>query len=155
MTLLIADNLVVSIQYKLTDDDGQIIDQSEGEPLKYLHGASNIIPGLEQALTGKVEGDSLNVTVAPENGYGEIVPELIQVVNVSAFQGVEKIEPGMIFQAQAQDGSSRRIMVKHVDGEHVTIDANHPLAGKQLHFEVTIEAVRAATEEEIQHGHAH
>ena len=156
MSLLIGDNLVVSMHYKLTDDDGNVLDSSEGsEPLAYLHGAGNIIPGLEKALVGKGEGDCLQVRVEPEDGYGEVRSDLIQTVQRAVFQGVESVEAGMVFEAKAPDGSSQRIMVTKVDGDDVTIDANHPLAGVALNFDVDIVGVREATEEEVAHGHAH
>lgn len=156
MTLLISDNLVVSMHYKLTDSDGNMLDSSEGsEPLAYLHGAGNIIPGLEKALIGKVQGDSLKVEVKPADGYGEISSDLIQTVEKAAFQDVDAIEVGMAFEAQAPDGSIQRIEVKEVDGDKITIDANHPLAGVVLHFDVEIVGVREATEEEVSHGHVH
>ncbi len=156
MSLLIGNNLVVTINYKLTDDAGNLLDSSEGsEPLAYLHGSGNIIPGLEKALTGKVEGDSLQVSVEPAEGYGEVIPELVQRVGRAAFQGVESVEPGMMFEAQAPDGSVQRIVVKEVEGDEVLIDANHPLAGVTLHFDVDIVGVREATEEELAHGHVH
>ncbi len=156
MSLLIGDNLVVSMHYKLTDTDGNVLDSSEGtEPLAYLHGAGNIIPGLEKALVGKVQGDSLQVEVAPEEAYGELAPELIQVVDKAAFQGAESVDAGMMFETQAPDGSVQRITVKQVEGDEVTIDANHPLAGMHLTFSVDIVDVRAASEEEIAHGHTH
>jgi FKBP-type peptidyl-prolyl cis-trans isomerase SlyD len=104
MSLLIGDNLVVSMHYKLTDDEGNVLDSSEGsEPLAYLHGAGNIIPGLEKALVGKVEGDSDQVKVEPTEGYGEIMQELIHTVEKAAFQGVDSVEVGMSFEAQASD----------------------------------------------------
>ena len=156
MSLLIGDNLVVSMHYKLTDTDGNVLDSSEGaEPLAYLHGAGNIIPGLEKALVGKIQGDSLQVEVAPEEAYGELAPELIQVVDKAAFQGAESVDAGMMFETQAPDGSVQRITVKQVAGDEVTIDANHPLAGMHLTFSVDIVDVRAASEEEIAHGHTH
>ncbi len=156
MSLLIGDKLVVSMHYTLKDDDGNVINSSVGEqPLTYLHGAGNIIPGLEKALLGKVQGDSMDVKVDPAEGYGDMVPELIQVIDKSAFQEVEAIEPGMEFQAQSPDGDMRTIVVRAVEGEEVTIDGNHPLAGMDLHFAVEITAVREATQEEIDHGHAH
>ena len=156
MSLLIGDNLVVSMHYKLTDSEGNVLDSSEGaEPLTYLHGSGNIIPGLEKELVGKVEGDSHQVKVEPEEGYGEINPELIQTVDKAAFQGVESVEVGMSFEAQASDGSVQHIVVKGIEGEVVTIDANHPLAGVTLNFDVEIVSVREASEEEIDHGHVH
>jgi FKBP-type peptidyl-prolyl cis-trans isomerase SlyD len=156
MSLLIGDKLVVSLHYTLTDSDGTVLDSSKGEhPLTYLHGAQNIIPGLEKALIGKVSGDTLQVVVQPVEGYGDVNPDMIQNVNIAAFQGVEKVEPGMVFEAQAQDGSSQKIVIKAIEGEEVLIDANHPLAGIVLHFDVDILSVREATEEEIAHGHVH
>jgi len=156
MSLLIGDNLVVSMHYKLTDADGNVLDSSEGsDPLTYLHGAGNIIPGLEKALVGKVEGSSAQVKIEPAEGYGEIVPELIQSVDKEAFEGVESVEVGMAFEAQGPDGSMQRIMVKEVEGDEVTIDANHPLAGVVLHFDIEIVGVREPTAEEVEHGHAH
>jgi FKBP-type peptidyl-prolyl cis-trans isomerase SlyD len=156
MSLLIGDNLVVSMHYTLTNNEGNVIDSSEGrDPLAYLHGAGNIIPGLEKALVGKVQGDEINVKVDPAEGYGEIKPELVQIVDKSAFQGVEKLEIGMNFDAQAPDGSMIRIIVTKIEGDSVTIDANHPLAGETLNFDVKIVGVREATKEEIDHGHVH
>lgn len=156
MTLLIGDNLVVSMHYKLTDDNGNVLDSSEGsKPLAYLHGAGNIIPGLEKALVGKVEGDSLQVRIEPSEGYGEVMPDLIQTVKREVFQGVKSVEVGMVFEAKTQDGSGQRIVVKKVDGDEVTIDANHPLAGVMLNFDIEIVGVREATKEEVAHGHAH
>lgn len=156
MSLLINDNLIVSMHYKLTDDDGKVLDSSEGsEPLVYLHGAGNIIPGLEKALVGKVTGDSLQVRVEPADGYGEVMPDLMQTVPKTAFQGVESVEVGMMFEAKGPDGSVQHIIVKKVDGDEVTIDANHPLAGVVLHFAIEIVSVREATAEEADHDHAH
>jgi len=156
MSLLIGENSVVSMHYKLTDNDGNVIDSSEGmDPLTYLHGAGNIIPGLEKALIGKVEKDSVTVKVSPAEGYGEVMQELIQTIDKAAFQGVETIEAGMSFEAQGPDGQAQRVVVKSVEGDQVTIDANHPLAGIELNFDVNIVSVREATEEEKSHGHVH
>lgn len=156
MSLLIGDKLVVSIHYTLTDNEGNVLDSSEGaEPLTYLHGAGNIIPGLEKALVGKVEGDTEQVTVQPAEGYGEVMSELMQTVDKAAFQGVESVEVGMSFEAQTSDGSVQHIVVSKVDGDQVTVDANHPLAGVVLNFDVEIVTVREATEEEVAHGHVH
>jgi FKBP-type peptidyl-prolyl cis-trans isomerase SlyD len=156
MSLLIGDNLIVSMHYKLTDNDGTLLDSSEGsEPLGYLHGAGNIIPGLENALVGKAEGDFLQVKVEPAEGYGEVVPDLIQTVEKAAFEGVESVEVDMRFEAEGPDGDVQHIVVKEVNGDEITIDANHPLAGVVLNFDIDIVSVREATEEEEAHGHAH
>ena len=152
----IQNNSAVSFHYKLTDDDGISIDSSEGkEPLGYLHGAGNIIPGLEKALEGKTIGDSLTVAVTAAEGYGEVQKELIQEVAKEAFQGVDNIEVGMQFEAQTGQGGTVPVTVIAVTDEIVTVDGNHPLAGKNLNFDVTIEEVREASEEELARGHLH
>jgi FKBP-type peptidyl-prolyl cis-trans isomerase SlyD len=156
MSLLIGDNLVVTMHYTLTDNEGNVLDSSrESTPLSYLHGAGNIIPGLEKALVGKVAGDTLNVKVEPAEAYGVVRADLMQVVDKSMFEGLESPEPGMAFQAQGPDGSSQRIVIKKVEGDKVTIDANHPLAGVTLNFDVEIMNIREATAEEKSHGHVH
>lgn len=156
MSLLIGDNVVATIHYTLTDNSGEVLDSSQGaEPLSYLHGAGNIIPGLENALVGKPVGASLTVNIPAAEAYGEVREELIDVVPRAAFQGIETVEAGMVFEAQSADGHSRRIVVKDVEGDNVTVDANHPLAGVELNFDVEVVEVRAASEEEISHGHVH
>ncbi|MDB5322660.1 MAG: peptidylprolyl isomerase [Phycisphaerales bacterium] len=151
----IEKNTVATIDYTLTDPNGQVIDTSKGrKPLAYLHGASNIIPGLESALEGKGAGESLAVTVPAEQGYGARDPNLVQPVPRSNFQGVPEIKPGMQFQAQTPDGA-RVVTVVNVDDQNVTVDANHPLAGMDLKFDVNVVDVRPATPEEVTHGHAH
>lgn len=152
----IAENCIVSIHYRLTDDEGEELDSSsDGDPLVYLHGADNIIPGLEDALEGRGAGDQLEVVVQPEDAYGPVDPELVQAVPRSSFKGVDKLEPGMQFQMKDPEGQVQVVTVQEVKGQEVTIDANHPLAGQVLHFAITVEAVRAATAEEIDHGHVH
>lgn len=151
----IAKNAVVSIDYTLTDDNGQVIDTSEGRgPLSYLHGSGNVIPGLENALEGKTEGDKVNVTVPPEEGYGDRDESLIQAVPKKMFAETAEPEPGMQFQAMGPDGA-RILTVMKVEGDQVTVDANHPLAGQQLNFDVAIVNIREASEEEVEHGHVH
>jgi len=154
--MTIKDNSAVSFHYTLTDDDGQQLDSSVGkEPLAYLHGAGNIIPGLENALTGKAVGDAMTVAVSAAEGYGEVQKELIQDVPRSSFQGIDEIEIGMQFEAQTGQGGAVPVTVTAVTDEMITVDGNHPLAGKNLNFDVTIEAIRDATEEELEHGHVH
>jgi FKBP-type peptidyl-prolyl cis-trans isomerase SlyD len=152
----IAPNQVVSIDYELKNDDGEVLDSSAGqEPLTYLHGTGGLIPGLEKALEGKTAEEELEVTIAPEEAYGEFDDTLVQKVTTAAFEGVEKVEPGMQFQAQGNNGELQSITIVAVEGDDVTIDANHPLAGQTLHFAVQIRNVREATDEEKDHGHAH
>jgi FKBP-type peptidyl-prolyl cis-trans isomerase SlyD len=151
----IANNKVVSIHYKLTNDDGDILDSSEGqEPLAYLHGLGNIIPGLESALIGRAVGDKFSVTVAPADGYGERDNEMVQSVPKSSFQGVDQIVPGMQFQAQSPEGM-QLVTVIDVDGDEVILDGNHPMAGITLTFDVEVTEIRDATAEELEHGHVH
>ena len=151
----IAQNSVVAFHYTLTNDSGEVLDSSEGrEPLTYLHGAGNIIPGLEKELEGRAAGDKLNATVTPAVGYGEKQEQLVQEVPRDAFQGVESIEPGMQFQAQTQ-GGPLMVTVTSVEGDTVIVDGNHPLAGQTLNFAVEIASGREASQEEVEHGHVH
>ncbi len=151
----IANNVVASIEYTLTDDQGTVIDSSVGgEPLSYLHGAGNIVPGLEDALAGKKVGDSFKVSIPPAEGYGEKNDALLQVVPRSMFHGVDQVEAGMQFHAQTDYGM-QVITVTQVEGDNVTVDGNHPLAGQTLNFDVKVLEVRAASEEELEHGHVH
>ena len=153
--MAIEKDKVVSIDYTLTGDNGQVLDSSQGrEPLAYLHGAGNIIPGLESALEGKDAGDELNVQIPPDQAYGPRDERMVQPVPRAAFQGVPDIQPGMQFQANTNAGT-RLITVVDVAGDQVTIDANHPLAGATLNFDVKIVNVRDATEQEKSHGHVH
>jgi len=146
---------VVSIDYTLTDDDGNMIDTSQGRgPLAYLHGAGNIIPGLETAIEGKSPGDSFTVTVAAADAYGERDPELVQPVPRDRFPGDADIEVGSQFQAHTPEGT-RTITVVDVRDDEVVIDANHPLAGKPLTFNIQVVNVRDADPAELQHGHPH
>jgi len=151
----ISKGKVVSFDYTLKDDDGTVLDSSqEAGPLAYLHGVGGLVPGLERALEGHSTGDQLNVKVQPEDAYGQRNEQLVQSVPRKSFQGVEKIEPGMQFQA-SQGQQKQMVTVVGVTPETVTVDANHPLAGKPLNFDVTIREVRDATPEESQHGHVH
>ncbi len=153
----VADKKVVSMQYTLTNDAGEVLDQSQtGEPLVYLHGSGNIIPGLEKELNGKSSGDALKVRVAPEEAYGVRDEGMVQVMPRNVFQGVESIETGMQFQAQGQ-GQDDPVMitVTKVEDDEITVDGNHPLAGEALTFDVEIADVRDATEDELKHGHVH
>ncbi len=149
-------NKVVTIHYTLTNDDGQVLDTSVGKnPLKYLHGNKNLIEGLEKELLGKKVGDKLHVIIEPAEAYGERREDLVQEVPREAFQGVEDIQPGMQFNAQAPDGSTYVVTVTNIGEEKITIDANHDLAGVRLTFDVEVMDIRNATDEEISHGHVH
>ncbi|MFK8137190.1 MAG: peptidylprolyl isomerase [Bdellovibrionales bacterium] len=151
----IENDVVVSIDYTLTDSEGNVIDKSEaGDPLKYLHGHENIIPGLENELAGKVVGDELDVKVSPEDGYGIIEESLIDEVPKSQFQSVENLQPGAQVQAQTEQGPLV-FTVKEVKEDSIVVDANHPLAGMELNFAVKVLEVRAASKEEVAHGHVH
>ena len=152
--MLIGNNSVVSIHYKLTDDDGNTLDESTEGPLTYLHGASGIIPGLEKELTGKVAGADFKVTITADEAYGDHQPQLVQQSPRSAFPADMELEVGMQFTATSE-GGEMMVAITEINDETVTVDGNHPLAGLTLHFEGTIDQVRDATEEEIAHGHAH
>ncbi len=152
----IVDNHVVTLDYTLTDDQGAVLDSSEGRgDFTYLHGASNIVPGLERALAGKSVGDELSVHIEPEEAYGERVNELVQQVPGDMFETEQEIAVGMQFHAQAAEGQMVVVTVTDIDDETVTVDGNHPLAGKALNFEVKVIDIRDATEEELSHGHVH
>ena len=144
----------VSFHYTLTDDKGTELDSSsERDPMTYIHGMGMIIPGLEQALEGQVVGASLNVSIAPEDGYGVVDLQMIEEVPRDSFRDVDTIEVGMQFEAQTEKGDTVAVAVTAVSDDTVTVDGNHPLAGKTLNFDVSIEEVRDATEEELEHGH--
>ena len=150
----ISPNKVATIDYTLTDDTGEVLDSSKDQgPLTYLHGAGNIIPGLEAALEGKSAGDSLNIKVEPDQAYGERDAGLVQTIPRDEFPD-DDIEVGMQFRTDSHSGP-RILTVVEVTDDDVTVDANHPLAGKVLHFAVTIDDVRAASAEELAHGHVH
>lgn len=153
----ICKGTVVSIDYTLKDDDGNVIDKSdESRPLEYLQGFGNIIPGLESAMDGKEIGESIEVRVEPEEGYGVSKPEMIQVVPSDRFEGMEGgVQVGMQFHARTEQGGTIQVRVVKVENDEVTIDGNHPLADQALNFSVTVKEVRLATAEEIEHGHPH
>lgn len=144
---------VASIHYTLTDDAGEVIDQSAADaPLKYLHGAGNIVPGLEKALAGKKVGARINADVVPEEAYGPHHDGLVQTLPRSAFQGIDKVETGMRFQAKTERGPMV-VTVTKTTTEDVTVDGNHPLAGKNLHFAVEVADIRDATADEKEERH--
>ncbi len=145
---------VVSIEYTLKDEKGTVLDTSVGqEPMEYLHGASNIIPGLEQGVEGLKAGESKSVVVPAALGYGEYSDKLIQRVPLDRF-GANKVEIGMRFHAETNLGM-RVLVIRHVDDKEAVLDGNHELAGKTLYFDVKVVAVRAAELTELAHGHPH
>ena len=151
----IASGSVVIFDYTLTDDDGDIIDSSKGgEPLAYIQGEGQIVPGLEKAMEGKKSSDSFRVSVSPEEGYGVHDPENISVVPADQIEGGEELEEGMQLHTEGEFGEQTVIITK-IEGNEVTIDGNHPLAGMTLNFDITIREVRPATKEELDHGHVH
>ena len=150
----VAPQKVVAIEYTLKDDAGHVLDTSDGrKPLEYLHGAGNIVAGLEKALDGKDVGSSLSVTVPPEDGYGVYDERLRQNVAIRKLPE-RKAQVGMAFRLQAPDGA-RHFIVTSVRGDYAMLDGNHPLAGQTLHFEVKVVDVREPSAEELEHGHVH
>ena len=153
--MTIAKDHVVEIDYKLTNDAGEVLDTSEGAaPLAYLHGHNNIVVGLEKQLEGKAEGDNFKASVDPSEGYGERTENLVSQVPKDEFKDIPDLQEGMQLQAQTEQGFQIFTVAK-IEGETVTVDGNHPLAGQTLHFEVTVKSIRAATSEELDHGHVH
>ncbi len=146
---------VVSIHYTLTNDNGDVVDSSleRGEPLKYIHGHGNLIPGMENGLEGHEAGEKFIIDVEPKEGYGEVREELIQQVPKEQF-GDQEVQAGMKFTAQTPQGPVM-VTVTDVSDKDVTVDANHDLAGENLHFDVEIVSVRDAEKTEIEHGHVH
>lgn len=154
--MTIKTDAVVSIDYTLKNDAGEVIDSSQGaEPLQYLHGHGNIVPGLEQALAGKVTGDEVKVSVPPERGYGARDPQRVFDVDRSRLPGDLDPKVGTMLAMQTPEGHQVPLTITQVGAETVTVDANHQLAGETLHFEVAVRDVRDATAEELAHGHAH
>jgi len=153
---IINQDMVVGLAFTLRDDEGALIDEASSEdPLLYLHGHGNIVPGLEGALQGKTLGAQLSVVVAPEQAYGPRQGPGPQVVPRDAFPADAELEPGMPFAVEDDDGNELQLFVIGVEDGEVLIDANHPLAGVTLNFEVEVVSVRAATQDELEHGHPH
>ena len=153
--MTISKDQAVSIHYTLKNDAGDVLDSSEGQaPLAYLHGYQNLVPGLEAELEGLVVGDKKSVVVQPEDGYGDVDETLVQEVPREMFSGVDTVEVGMEFQVQGPEGA-HFVEVVEVTEETVTVNGNHPLAGQALHFDVEVVELRAATEDELEHGHIH
>jgi FKBP-type peptidyl-prolyl cis-trans isomerase SlyD len=151
---IVADDLIVSMDYTLTVD-GEVVDSSEDGPLVFLHGAGNVIPGLETALYGLTLGETKDLTVASKDAYGDIDPTALVEIPRSEFPSEIPLEIGTELQVKNQDGEVLHATISEVNQEAVRLDFNHPLAGKDLSFHVTITDLRIATEEELEHGHAH
>ncbi len=151
----VAKNKVVGIDYKLTDGTGKMIDSSDNHgPLFYIQGTGSLIPGLETALEGKKAGDNLKVAIAAKDGYGERNDSLCQNVPRAQFESTEGLELGMQFEVETEQGELV-VTVTKIEGDTVTVDGNHPLAGMDLNFDVTVKEVREASAEELAHGHVH
>lgn len=151
----VADDVVVSIDYTLTVE-GEVVDSTQGdEPLQFLMGHQNIIPGLEHELTGMKIGDSKKVVVSPKEGYGEIDPDNVIEVPRDEFPAEIPLETGTELEVKNADGDVLSATIAEVNGDTVKLDFNHPLAGKELSFQVNVVDLRAATEEELAHGHVH
>jgi len=152
----IIKNAIALIHYTLKDDEGEILDTSEGrDPLAYLHGSGNIIPGLEAELEGKTAGESIEVRVEPADGYGEKRDEMVQTIPREHMPDGVELEVGMQLQAQTPEGEAQLVTIVGLTNTDVTLDGNHPLAGVALNFAVEVVEVRQATEEELSHGHVH
>ncbi|MCE9542783.1 MAG: peptidylprolyl isomerase [Verrucomicrobia bacterium] len=153
--MTITHGSVVLFDYTLTDHEKDVIDSSsEGGPLAYLHGNGQIVKGLEKAMEGKKDGDSFQVTVDPSEGYGLHDPAKIVVVPADEIEGGDELEVGMQLETES-DAGEQTVVISKIEGNNVTIDGNHPLAGMPLHFDIKIREVRAATAEETEHGHVH
>jgi FKBP-type peptidyl-prolyl cis-trans isomerase SlyD len=151
----IADGVVVNLAYIL-EVDGQVVAQTEADDaLEYLHGAQNIVPGLEAALAGKKVGDKMSVTLAPEDAYGEYDPDDVDELPREDLAHMTDLETGMAIEVEDEEGDVYVAFVREITPETVTIDFNPPLAGKTLTYHVEVLSVREATEEEITHGHVH
>jgi FKBP-type peptidyl-prolyl cis-trans isomerase SlyD len=156
MVDMVQDGAVVSLAYTLKVANGEIVDYTEADdPLEYLHGADNLIPGLERELVGLAVGSKKDVRVNPADGYGEYDPDDIEEYEVSEFPPGMKIELGMVVAIPDEDGSMVEAMVREITPTHITLDFNHPLAGQPLFFNVEVVGIREATPEELEHGHPH
>lgn len=152
----ITKNTVVTAQYVLKNDKGELLDESSAEnPMAYLHGHGDVAKGLEDALEGKAVGDKVQVTLTPEEAYGPYSEELVQTVSKEMFSDMDDLETGLVFHAETPEGDIREYEIVGIEGESVTIDGNHPLAGETLDFTIEVTELREATAEEIEHGHLH
>ncbi len=151
----VSKNNIVTIEYTLKDQEGDVLDSSKGsQPLSFIQGSGMVISGIEDAVSGKSEGDSFSATIDPSEGYGEYNDELIFDLPKGRLEGLEDVEVGMHAQAVKKNGT-QILTVKEVKDDSVIFDANHPLAGQKLFFDIEIKDVREATDEELEHGHPH
>ena len=153
---MIKKDSVVTLSYILKNGNGEELDRSNtADPLAYMHGHGQIVPGLEKVLGGLAVGDKKEVTVTPQEGYGEVIPKLKMKASRDKFPADANIEAGMQVTANMEGDKQTHFTVQGVEGDEVILDGNHPLAGETLHFSVEVVEVRQATAEELQHGHAH
>lgn len=153
--ITISDGMVVSIAYTMKVEGEEIEDATVDDPLVYLHGAENIVPGLEDALTGKKVGDKFNIKLQPEDAYGEYDEDEIEEFDLDEFPDDEDIEPGLELYLEDEDGNIIEASIKEIDGDVVVVDLNPPFAGKVVEYDVEVVAIRKADASEIEHGHAH
>lgn len=151
----ISKNSVVTLNYTLKNDQGEILDESKDGSFLYMHGAGGIIPGLEGHLEGKSAGDTFSAHIEPADGYGERDDSMVQVVPRDMFDKEHPIEEGIQFHAESPEGDMLTVTVTKIEGDEITVDGNHPLAGIALNFDVKIADIREASAEEIEHGHVH
>ena len=154
--MIIEKNKVVSLEYHLTNDDGETIDSNRGgETLDYLHGVGNLIKGLEEALEGKQAGEEFSLSIPPEKGYGVRRDELVETVARHEFEDPEELEVGMEFELPIdEENTTVRVVISEISGDEITIDANHELAGMNLNFEIRVDSIRDASPLEIENQHA-
>lgn len=151
----ISKNSVVTLNYTLKNDQGEVLDESKDNSFLYMHGAGGIIPGLESQLEGKSVGDEFSAHIEPADGYGERDDSMIQVVPRDMFEADHPIEEGIQFHAESPEGDTLTVTVTKIEDDNITVDGNHMLAGIALNFDVTVAEIREASAEEIEHGHAH
>ncbi len=150
----VEDKKVVQFHYVLKDDQQAVLESTEGEPVAYLHGCNNMMVGLEKALSGRGVGEKFSVTLSPEEGYGERVEGSVQRIPMKHLQGAKKWKPGMVAVVETEQGQ-RQVTVVKAGKFMVTVDNNHPFAGKTLIFDLEVVDIRDASDEEVAHGHAH
>jgi FKBP-type peptidyl-prolyl cis-trans isomerase SlyD len=157
MPNVVQDGAVVSLSYTLKLANGEVVDFTEADdPLEYLHGADNIIPGLEKELTGLTVGDHKQVEVSAEEGYGEYDPEDVEVIERTKLpKNLPPLQLGMVLAIGDEDGNFSEAFVREISASKITLDFNHPLAGQKLFFDVKVLEIREATQEELEHGHPH